>query len=223
VSRSFGRCRRIALASLVLIAACSRGLTPAETEVARALFGASLDPGAVRVLAGVGLAPLPQPDEAALPASPRQPPENPCLRQQSPRRVLAWPAAFTLGNRIYFNPRYYAPDAARGYPRSLPLPAALLLMHELVHVWQWQNRAQTGYSAGRAAGESVARVDPYWWLTEEGRAFFRFGFEQQAAIIEDFACYAFFDRRDPKLAELAALLRPVLPVDRFLAGLAAAR
>ncbi len=37
--------------------------------------------------------------------------------------------------------------------------------------------------------------------------------------MQDFVCFALFDRDDPKLDELAAVLRPVLPVDDFLAKL----
>lgn len=216
---------RYAVISFALLGACSRGLTVAETEVAGALFGASLDAGAVRVLVGIGLSPLPQASapETAADAPARTPPPDLCLRKQSSKRSYSWPAAFTLGNHIFFNPRYYLPDAGRGFPVSLPLPASLLLAHELVHVWQWQNRAQTGYTILGTASESVAQVDPYWWLTESGREFMAFGFEQQAAIIEDFTCFALFDRHNPKLEELAALLRGVLPVDAFLAGLDAQR
>lgn len=211
-----------ALVALALLGACSRGLTPAETGMARALFGETLDAGAVRVLSGVGLTPLAQPAAPQAATAARKPPQNLCLRTQAPRRRLAWPAAFTLGNAIFFNDRLYLPDAAQGFPDAVPFPASILLLHELVHVWQWQNRAQTGYTIRRTISESVVRIDPYWWLPEADRSFAQFGFEQQAAIVEDFACHALFDRRNPRLAELTAMLRPVLPVDRFLAALDAA-
>ncbi|MEJ1991329.1 MAG: hypothetical protein P8X50_06305 [Maritimibacter sp.] len=49
--------------------------------------------------------------------------------------------------------------------------------------------------------------------------FLSYGYEQQAAMVQDFTCYALFDRQSPRLDELATLLRPVLPVDDFLAKL----
>ncbi len=210
-----------ALVLLAALGACSRGLTPNETALAGALFGSALDTGAVRVLVGVGLTPLPEPVIAATASPARSAPPDLCVRTLSGKRKFVWPAAFTLGDHVFFNPRYYLADAARGFPAALPLPASMVLAHELVHVWQWQNRAQSGYTILGTALESAARVDPYWWQTESTHPFMAFGFEQQAAIIEDFACFALFDSQNPKLDELAALLRGVLPVDDFLVGVVA--
>ena len=212
---------RIFLATLALLGACTRPLSDNEAALAGALFDASLDPAKVRVAAGIVFTPPSAPPSAlaAAPAAPRPAPPNICRRTQSTQRVIALPPAVTLGNRIIFRPRYYLPDTARGFPASLPLPAAPMLVHELVHVWQWQNRAQTGYTILGAAGESLARVDPYWWQGEAATRFAAFGYEQQAAIIEDFACLALFDRKNPRLAETAALLDGVLPTAAFLARL----
>jgi len=217
--------KRAPLLALLLLAACSRGLTPAETEVAQSLFGETLDPGRVRIMAGIGVTPLPQPEPvavvAAAEAAPVDPPPGLCERHPSTRRYWTWPAAFTLYDKIYFSYKYYASDAFGGFPDSVTFPASLILLHELVHVWQWQNVERTAYTIQASAGETIDHVDPYWWVSEAGRDFLSYGYEQQAAIIEDFACYALFARDDPKLDELSTLLRPVLPVDRFLAGLEA--
>lgn len=216
----------VLLTVLLLVSACSRGLTPAETRVADALFGETLDTGRVRIMAGVGVTPLPRPKPVSperTAAGPMAAPEGLCVRRPATRRYWTWPAAFTLYDSIYFSYRYYAPDAFGGFPATVSFPASLILLHELVHVWQWQNAARTNYTIRTSAGETLDRVDPYWWVSEQGREFLSYGYEQQAAIIEDFACYALFARDDPKLGELAGLLRPVLPVDSFLAGLEAAR
>ena len=218
--RRRGKRPRRALAALALLGACTRPLSDSETALAGALFGATLDPGAVRIAAGVGLVPPAAPAAAAL-AAPRPAPPDICRRTQSTRRVIALPSAVTLGNTVFFKHRYYLPDAARGFPAALPLPASLILVHELVHVWQWQNRAETGYTILGVAGESLARVDPYWWQPDAARRFATFGYEQQAAIVEDFACLALFDRQNPRLAETAALLQGVLPTAAFLARLEA--
>ncbi|WP_188526434.1 hypothetical protein [Sinisalibacter lacisalsi] len=212
--------RLAVLATLALLAACARPLTPNETVAAKALFGDTLDAEAVKVRAGVGLLPLPrepQPDPDAEAPAAVTPPPGLCERKQSTRRVWRWPAAFVLQNDVFFSYDYYPHDAFRGFPRSVPYPASVIMAHELVHVWQWQNRAHTGYSPTRAAGETVANVDPYWFTANPEAEFFRLGYEQQGAMVQDFVCYAMFDSQSPRLGELAEVLRPVLPVDDFLA------
>jgi hypothetical protein len=212
--------RRFALAALLLFTACARPLTTNETEVAQSLFGDTLDTEAVSVKAGIGVLPLPRDrvreGTAAIVA---EAPPDLCVRKRSTQRYWSWPAAFVLQDNVYFSYRFYTTDAFRGFPHSAPYPSSVLLAHELVHVWQWQNRARTAYSSGGAASETIANVDPYWFNVDPGAEFFTLGYEQQGALMQDFVCYALFDRNDPKLEELAAVLRPVLPVDDFLAKL----
>lgn len=212
--------RPLALFAVLLLAACARPLTSNETEVARSLFGDTLDTEAVSVKAGLGVLPLPRDRvREGAPVVVADAPPDLCVRKRSTQRYWTWPAAFVLQNNVYFSYRYYAPDAFRGFPKSAPYPSSLLLAHELVHVWQWQNRARTAYTTGGAAGETIAHVDPYWFEVDRNAEFFTLGYEQQGALVQDFMCYALFDRNDPKLEELAAVLRPVLPVDDFLAKL----
>lgn len=213
--------RAFALLALLVVSACARPLTPNETLVAKGLFGNSLDADAVQIKAGIGVLPLPRerrPEPGAMPRAVAAP-AGLCDRKRSTRRSYDWPAAFVLGNSVYFSYRYYSPDAFRGFPESAPWPASILLAHELVHVWQWQNRDRTAYTAEGAAGETIAHVDPYWFEAAQRADFFALGYEQQGALVQDFVCYALFDRENPKLDDLAAVLRPVLPVDGFLASL----
>ena len=65
----------------------------------------------------------------------------------------------------------------------------------------------------------MENVDPYWFEVDPNAEYLRYGYEQQGAIVQDFVCYALFAPDDPALDELAAILRPVLPVDGFLASL----
>ena len=153
----------------------------------------------------------------------RAAPEDLCVRKRSTSREWRWPAAFVLRDDVFFSYDFYLSDTFAGFPESVPYPSALIMAHELVHVWQWQNRARTGYTIRGSAGETVATVDPYWFTAARDAEFLTFGYEQQGAIVQDFVCYALFDAEDPKRDELAALLRPVLPVDGFLAALEAAR
>lgn len=213
-------------AALLVLAACARPLTQNETYFAQQLFGDTLDTEEIEVLAGVGILPLPRSypaladpfEEVAAPPPPRKPPEDLCVRRPSPRRGWRWPAAFVLEDHIYFSFDYYAEDAFEGLPDTVPFPASILMAHELVHIWQWQHRATTQYTSLAAANESLESRDPYFWVPEAGREFLSYGYEQQAAMVQDFVCYALFDPEDPVMDELAGVLRPVLPVDGFLAA-----
>ncbi|MCB1350367.1 MAG: hypothetical protein KDK11_17680 [Maritimibacter sp.] len=215
----------ITLLVLLMLAACARPLSPTETMVAKSLFGDTLDTSRVSVTAGIGALPLPQPRRAAAPAmgEARAAPEDLCVRKRSTSREWRWPAAFVLRDDVFFSYDFYLADTFAGFPESVPYPSSLIMAHELVHVWQWQNRARTGYTVQGSAGETLERVDPYWFVADRDAEFLRYGYEQQGAIVQDFVCYALFDAEDPKRDELAALLRPVLPVDDFLSALEAAR
>jgi len=208
------------------LSACARPLAPTETMVAESLFGPSLDTEVVSVTAGIGVLPLPQArTTAAGPAmdEARPAPDDLCVRKRAARRHWTWPAAFVLRNTVFFSYDFYLADTFRGFPVSVPYPSALIMAHELVHVWQWQNRARTGYTVPGSAGETLEKVDPYWFAVDPDAEFLTYGFEQQGAIVQDFVCYALFDSDDPEHDDLAALLRPVLPVDGFLQKLEAAR
>ncbi|MCB1339191.1 MAG: hypothetical protein KDK10_17635 [Maritimibacter sp.] len=214
---------RLPLLGLVLLAACARPLSPAETAVAKGLFGDTLDTEAVTVTAGVGVLPLPRMRAAtAGPGSvtePWVPPPDICERKRSTRRYWSWPAAFVLKDKVFFSYDYYLADTFAGFPDSVPFPSSIVMAHELVHVWQWQNRDRTGYTVEGSAAETVENVDPYWFEVDPNAEYLRYGYEQQGAIVQDFVCYALFAPDDPALDELAAILRPVLPVDGFLASL----
>ncbi len=214
------------LVALALLAACARPLSEGETRFARDLFGPALDPAKIRVRAGAGLTPLPRPApvSAPAPASDRAPaagaiPEGFCTRTPQPRQIR-WPAGFVLANTIFLKREYYAADSFPGWPESFLLPQGFLMAHELVHVWQWQNRATTRYSPLRPLAEAARRADPYFWDGTGPRPFAAYGFEQQAALIEDYLCYRLFEPDSPRLGELRAILAPALPLDRLETALA---
>lgn len=195
---------------LLLLAACSRALTPAEEAFATDLFGPSLDTSQVVITQGLGLAPLYRtvPHDVRLVEGT----DKACLRTPQPRGAQP-PQAFAIRNRLHFETGLYSSDMIIDWPAKLRVPQALILAHELTHVWQWQNRRRTGYSPARAAAESWQLADPYF-STEEG-VFFDFGFEQQAAIVEDYVCFAFANPNHPRRAELREILAPILPIARF--------
>lgn len=203
------------LAILSLLAACSRPLTPAEEAFANDLFGEGLDTSKVRVTQGLGVVPLYRtvPGKVTLVEGT----DRACLRTPQPRGAQP-PQAFALGNRLHFDTGLYSTDMIVRWPDAMRVPQALIFAHELTHAWQWQNRAVTGYSPARAVAESIELADPYF---SEGQApFFSFGYEQQAAIVEDYVCFAFANPNHPRRAELRAILAPVFPLDAFDAAIA---
>ena len=170
----------------------------------------------MRVSHGIGLIPPPK----MIPASVRKlrGTDQACVRTPQPRD--AQPAqAFALRNGVFFSSALYSGDMALTWPRGLRFPQALIFAHEVTHVWQWQNRAATGYSPWRAIRESLRFADPYFSASGEAPAFFQFGFEQQAAIIEDFVCFTVANPNHPRRRELRALLAPILPVAAFEAAI----
>ncbi len=204
--------RRLAILLFVGLAACGRPLTPAEDRFAKDLFGSGLDTSDVTVSQGLGLTP----PYRTVPGSVTvlRGTEKACLRTPQPRGAQP-PQAFALRNRLHFDSALYSSDMARDWPGRLRFPQALIFAHELTHVWQWQNRGRTGYAPYRAIAESLVLADPYFAPTGETAPFFAFGYEQQAAMVEDFVCFTIANPRHPRRAELRAILAPVFPVEAF--------
>ncbi len=131
--------------------------------------------------------------------------------------VTTRPAAVTLFNRVFFSKAWYIDDYTPGYPDRLYLVEAMLLAHELTHVWQWQNRARTGYSPLRAAAEHGAADDPYLFDLDGTPEFQSFGYEQQGAIVEEYVCcraLAPQAARTRRLHQMLSAAFPVAPLPR---------
>lgn len=206
----------LAMAVICLAAACTRPLTQSERRFAADVIGPSLNAQEVRLTRGLGLSsPERQPERAAklLPVA-RPPIEGLCDRD-APEPQDGPPPAFALWNRIHIAEEFYRPEMAPDWPRAALFPEALILAHELVHVWQWQNRARTGYSPARAGFESWASRDPYFYKPEAELRYADFGYEQQASLLEDYLCYGLYDPANPRRAELRRILVPHFPLDRL--------
>lgn len=119
-------------------------------------------------------------------------------------------AAFVVEEEVFYSRRFYRGDILPGYPNQLPLSEAMLFAHEMTHVWQWQNRDITGYHPLRAVREQ-ADPDPYLFDLEPPRDFLEYGFEQQAALVEEFVCCRALDPEGARTAMLYKLLRPYFP------------
>lgn len=211
--RSAGRAAWLILLLACLTACSGRPLTEGERDFAADVVGDGLDLDQVRLSAGLGLLPLPATPEPP-PKADRRTIPGVCDRvPQGPRTEP--PPAFALWNRIHLAQKYYRDDTAPSWPKGVLLPQSLIMAHELIHVWQWQNRGRTGYRPGRAVLEGLLNLDPYFYAPGEGDRFFGFGFEQQAALMEDYVCYVLLDPENPRRAELRGILAPHFPVDRL--------
>jgi len=210
--------RFVGLCLFLLVAACSRPLTPTEERFANDLFGPSLDTSKVRVAQGLGVTPLYRTVPKAQ-ATVVQGTDKACVRTPQPTRSTNPPQAFAYKNRLHFDTGLYSSDLALVWPEFLRFPHAIILAHELTHAWQWQNREMTGYTPWRAVQESWQMVDPYFSTAEDAPTFLLFGYEQQAAIVEDYVCFAVANPNHPRRYELREILDPVLPMDRFDAAI----
>jgi len=201
-------CLCLAAVAVAALAGCAaRPLTEAERAFTATLHDRALDAAAVRIHRGavIGGWPMTRP--------PR--PYRACRERIFPRErepeIETSVAGFVLGNRIFVARDLYARDYLGDYPETLPLTAAMFLAHELTHVWQWQTRETTGYAPWRAAGEHAARADPYLFDLAVGRDFLDYGYEQQAALIEEYVCCRALDPDGARTGRLRALLRPHFP------------
>lgn len=192
----------------LLLAACGRPLTTNERAFLGTIHGETLDLDRVRLHDGA-------PTRAVtFRRKPR--PRTTCreliLPPATEAIVTSKPAAVALYNRVLFDKDWFTEDYLRGYPDGLGLIAAMLFAHEMTHVWQWQNRATTGYSPLRAASEHVGQADPYLFEINEARTFGEFGFEQQGSIMEEYVCCRALAPQGARTVRLHALIGQVMPV-----------
>jgi hypothetical protein len=118
---------------------------------------------------------------------------------------------------IYVRRDLYQEDMVEGWPEVLPLADAMLLAHEMVHAWQWQNRALTGYHPIKAALEHTGRADPYLFDLETEADFLDYGYEQQGSIMEEYVCCRTLAPKAPRTARLHEMLGKYFalsPLDR---------
>ncbi|MEP3786954.1 hypothetical protein [Ascidiaceihabitans sp.] len=190
------------------LASCGRPLTETEIAFSKTIHGDALDVSRVRLHDGA-------PTRAVtFKRKPR--PRTTCRERILPPPttdiVTAKPAAVALFNTVLFDKDWFLDDYLPDYPDRIGLVAAMLLAHELTHVWQWQNRAQTGYSPLRAASEHSKGGDPYLFDITKQPKFSDFGFEQQGAIVEEFVCCRALAPQAPRTQRLHALISGAMPV-----------
>lgn len=199
---------RVFLILLLLLASCGRPLTDNERAFLGTIHGDTLDMDRVRLVNGA-------PTRAVTfrrKARPRTTCRELILPPPTEGIVTTKPAAVAVYNRILFDKDWYLEDYLPEYPDTVGLIAAMLFAHELTHIWQWQNRARTGYSPLLAASEHGGGADPYLFEVEAQRKFSDFGFEQQGSIVEEFVCCRALAPQAPRTRRLHALIAQVMPV-----------
>ncbi|MEL6169176.1 MAG: hypothetical protein AAFR35_10825 [Pseudomonadota bacterium] len=200
---------RVALLALALIvpACATRQLTETERAFVDTVHGDTVDLDAVTVVDGavVGLIRRTRP--------PR--PQTACRERLFPPEtgpITTSFAAFVLDETIHYSTWAHEPDFLEGYPDELPLRDAMRLAHELTHVWQWQQRARTGYHPFKALTEQTTQADPYLFELDETRKFLDYGWEQQGIIVEEYVCCRALDPDGPRTARLRSVLAEHFPV-----------
>ncbi len=199
---------------LVLLAGCGRPLTTTEMAFARTLHGDQLDLDRVRLVRGAPVGSV----TFRRKARPRVTCRERLMPPPREQVVTARPAAVTLFHRVFFTRDWYAANYLPAYPERLYLVEAMLLAHELTHVWQWQNRARSGYHPLRAAAEHGNSEDPYLFDLKGAPDFLQYGYEQQGAIVEEYVCCRALDPNAPRTARLHAMLRGAFPVSDLPRG-----
>lgn len=193
---------------LLFLASCGRPLTENERAFAMGIHGDMLNMDRVRLHDGaptraVTFRRKPRPRttcrELILP-----PPEGDI--------VTAKPAAVALYNTVLFDKDWYLDDYLPDYPDRIGLIAAMLLGHELTHVWQWQNRGLTRYSPLKAATEHTFTEDPYLFDINNETKFLAYGYEQQGSIVEEFVCCRALAPQGARTKRLHRLISEVMPV-----------
>lgn len=191
-----------------MLAACGRPLTSTEQAFARALHGDALDTSRVRLVGNVPLRAY----TIRIPKRPRVTCQERIFPEPTQDVLTGSPAAVVLFNRVFFSRDFTLPNYTPQYPERLHLFEAMLLGHELTHVWQWQNRARTGYHPLKAAGEHSRSDDPYLFDPDTPRAFLEYGYEQQGAIVEEYICCAMLDPDAPRTERLRTMISQEIPL-----------
>ena len=202
--------RYAVLLTILVVSACGRPLSQNERAFATEVFGPSLDVARVRIAQSFN----PRPVDPVRPAATRRLSREPGICDRiAPNVGKPPPAAWAIRNQVHFSRDFYLTDLMPDWPQQVLLPQSLILLHELVHVWQWQNRRVTGYRPFLAASEGIFRRDPYFYQIEDPSAFLDRGYEEQAALLEDYMCYAIFDPTNARRAEIRDIVDRYFRVD----------
>ena len=109
-------------------------------------------------------------------------------------------------NRVRFPAARFRMDFTRH-----TLGDACWLVHEMTHVWQWQT--VPGYHPLKAAREHLRGHSPYVYALDARRPLRRYGWEQQASIVEHYCRHSIMG--NSRLAEYEAVVRSAIAPPRW--------
>lgn len=193
---------------LLVLMACGRTMTSEERALMDPIMGPTLTTEDVR-LSEAGFIGLTTRTFAARPQTTcreriNPPPTGPTVQGRTAGAV-AWTHVLT-------SPDWTVPNYAPDYPEAFNLVAVMFFAHEMTHIWQWQNRAITGYSPLKGAAEHVQYDDPYLFDPAAEIDFLAVGYEQQASLVEEFICCRTLAPNAARTERLYQALSAVMPV-----------
>lgn len=195
---------------VLALSGCGRPLTTSEMAFLQAVQGNQFDPKPVRVINGhfAGSATY------QIPVRPRTTCQERIWPPQSEAKtVTVSPAASVVFNKMLYRKDLYAEDFLPGWPDKIDLFYTMLFAHEATHVWQWQNRARTGYHPLKAIQEHTNSADPYLFDPDNTKGFLDYGYEQQGSIVEEYVCCRLLDPDAPRTARLRAMIGQEMPIE----------
>ncbi len=203
--------RVILLFCMAFLMSCGRPLTETEKSFAEQIHGPSIDTSRIRFVEGALIGKVTYTRQKR----PRLACRERIFPEPTTEQVTVGPAAFVLFNKVFFSHEWYDKDYLPVYPERMSLIHAMIFAHEITHVWQWQNRATTGYSPLKAVSEHAAQDDPYLFDISTNTRFLDYAFEQQASIVEEYVCCAALDPTAPRTKRLKALLQDGFPLQEL--------
>lgn len=204
---------------MVTLAACGRPMTENEITFAHAFYGDQISVNPIRFHDGYWAGSI----SYFRPARPRLSCTERLFPPSEGAQVTVAPAAGVVFNQVYFRDDLYRSDYMPDLPEQVDLMDTMLLVHELVHVWQWQNRDRTGYHPLKGASEHAGNPDPYLFDTETQAEFLGHGYEQQGAIVEEYMCCYLLDPQAPRTKRLRNMISAEIPVENLEASFNPAR
>lgn len=203
---------RVPLIFLCLfLMSCGRPLTEDERAFMDDLAGDSFDAAPVRIIknAPLGVATF------VREARPRLTCRERIYPAPEPGPVTSSPAGVVLWNHLYTSKGWSVPNYMPAYPDKIHLEAAMYFAHEMVHVWQWQNRDVTAYSPWKAVEEHQISDDPYLFEVTSDATFLTYHYEQQASVVEEYLCCTLLDPHAPRTKRLTDLVEEVFPTQNL--------
>ena len=193
---------RWTLLALFLLAACGRPLTEAEQVFMAELAGPAFDPAPVRITQNplIGLT------TRSYPARPRSTCRERIFPPPQGDTATGRTAGIVFFNRLHLREDYALPDYIAREDGAVNLLAQMFFVHEMTHIWQWQNRARTGYHPARAFAEHARLEDPYLFEAEAELPFLDYGYEQQASLVEEYVCCRTLDPEGARTQRLERLI-----------------